>query len=220
MKVLLRAESLERRFHVRNVVDGVSFELARGTFSALLGPSGCGKTTLLQMVGLLDRPTAGSVLFEGRDAWALSSAQRTRLRLSRLGFVFQQHHLLPHLDVRHNVALPAWRQSGSRRDALRRADALLERFSLTDHGRARPAVLSMGQSQRVALARALVNAPALLLADEPTGSLDSSAAEVVLEALQEAREAGTTLLVVTHSRQVADRADETFKLRDGKRVTE
>jgi len=218
MSVLLRAEALERRFHVRNVVDGVSFELAPGRFYALLGPSGCGKTTLLQMIGLLDRPTAGRVLLEGRDAWGLTSVQRAQLRLARLGFVFQQHYLLGHLDVRHNVALPAWRYGGSRREALRRADTLLERFGLSDHGRERPAVLSVGQSQRVALARALVNAPALLLADEPTGSLDSGAAEVVLEALQEARDGGAALLVVTHSREVAARADETLELSDGKLV--
>ncbi|HZJ72367.1 MAG TPA: ATP-binding cassette domain-containing protein, partial [Planctomycetota bacterium] len=173
---------------------------------------------LLHLLGLLDRPAQGSVWLDGADAWTWGRGTRARARLQRIGFVFQQHHLLEHLSARDNVALPAWRLGGSRRRALAEADRLLDRVGLSARARERAGVLSMGEAQRVALARALVNRPAIVLADEPTGSLDSASATQVLDALREVRETGGALLVVTHDDTVAQRADRSLCMRDGRLV--
>ncbi|MDC3960267.1 ABC transporter ATP-binding protein [Polyangium jinanense] len=216
MPTVLRCESLVRRLGERDVVRGASLDLDEAESIALVGPSGCGKTTLLQMIGLLDRPTAGRVVLAGHDAWSLSDAVRAELRLAWIGFVFQQNNLVETLSARENVALPAWRLGASRREAERSADALLDRFGLTARRDAPAAELSVGEAQRVAIARALVNRPRLVLADEPTGSLDSASADVVMEALTAAAALGAALLVVTHDPRIAARAGRTVSIHDGR----
>jgi putative ABC transport system ATP-binding protein len=213
---VLSARGLTRTIDDTTIVSDASLDVSAGEWLALVGPSGCGKTTLLQMLGLLDRPTAGKVLLGGDDATTWSRGRRSSARLERIGFVFQQNNLLGHLTARENIALPAWRQSGSRRKASAAADALLERFGLSDRANLHAGRLSIGEAQRVAIARAIVNEPALVLADEPTGSLDSATAEVVLDSFAEVRAGGGAVVVVTHSPDVALRAERTVAMRDGR----
>jgi ABC-type lipoprotein export system ATPase subunit len=221
MSHVVRAEALNRQVGQRSIVSEASLALRKGESVALFGPSGSGKTTLLQMIGLLDRPSAGSVYFgdDPDDAWAYTATARSALRLATIGFVFQQHHLLDQLSARDNVALPAWRLGGSRADALARADELLEAVGLKSRADARAIHLSVGEAQRVAIARALVNAPPLILADEPTGSLDSVAGARALEAVLAARDRGAALLIVTHDESIAARTDRVLRMHDG-RLTE
>ncbi len=213
---ILTATQLVRRIGDAEILHPTSLELRRGEAVALVGPSGCGKTTLLHLLGLLDQPTSGQLVIEGTEPWSGSARDRAALRLRHIGFVFQQSNLLPFLTARENVALPAWRASGSRRAALARADALLERFGLGARAGARGAVLSLGEAQRVATARALVNQPTLILADEPTGSLDSASTRAVLGALAEVCGHGTTLVVATHDPDVASRMSRVLRMRDGR----
>jgi ABC-type lipoprotein export system ATPase subunit len=211
----IAARGLTRRFGPRDVVAGIDLEIASGEWMSLVGASGCGKTTLLQMLGLLDRPDAGSVLLEGADPWSWDQGRRADARLARIGFVFQTHNLVQHLTTRENVALPRWRLGGSRAAGLREADKWLERFGLTGQATTLAARLSIGESQRTAIARALVNRPAIVLADEPTGSLDSENGQIVLDALGQACAEGAALLVVTHDPGVASRGPA-VSMRDGR----
>jgi ABC-type lipoprotein export system ATPase subunit len=213
---VLVADGLVRRYGDRLVVDRVSLTIGAGEMVSLMGASGCGKTTLLHMLGTLDHPDEGQLRLEGRDVAHLSVAERTALRRERLGFVFQQSNLLPELTTRENVALPAWRATGRRREALARADALLARFGLQRRADARGHVLSLGEAQRVAVARAIINGPRLVLADEPTGSLDTEAAQAVLDALGAVCVGGAALLVVTHDPSVAARCTRRLTMRDGR----
>jgi putative ABC transport system ATP-binding protein len=206
---------VERRFGERDVLRGVSFSIERGERVALVGPSGCGKTTLLQIVGLLDRATRGKLVVDGDDAAGWSDIERATMRLERFGFVFQNAQLLEHLSVRDNVALPAWRLGGDRRQALASADRLLERVGVEARKHARAKSLSAGEAQRAALARALVNGPGIVLADEPTGNLDSASARTALDALLATAEDGVAVLVVTHDLSVAARADRCLRMEDG-----
>jgi putative ABC transport system ATP-binding protein len=209
----LVVEDLRRRFADRDVLHGVGFEIAAGETVALMGPSGCGKTTLLQIIGLIDRPDGGRLVLGDHEPWSVSSAIRAELRLTWLGFVFQRGNLIDHLSARENVALPAWRAGQSHRAALARADELLAPLGMADRGDAPSHVLSIGETQRVAVARALVNRPQLILADEPTGSLDGESARSVLAALLEPGEAA--VLLVTHDPEVAARTGRTLNMRDG-----
>jgi ABC-type lipoprotein export system ATPase subunit len=210
----LVVEGLRRRFADRDVLDGVGFEITAGETVALMGPSGCGKTTLLQIVGLLDRPDGGRVVLGDHEPWSASASIRAELRLTWLGFVFQRGNLIDHLSARENVALPAWRAGQSRKAALARADELLAPFGMADRSDSPSHVLSIGETQRVAVARALVNRPQLILADEPTGSLDGESARSVLAALLAPGEAA--VLLVTHDPEVAARTSRTLHMRDGK----
>jgi len=215
LKELLRAEALEREHEGRIIVEDASLTVGPGESVALMGPSGGGKTTLLHMLGLLDRPTGGRLYFGGVEPWAGSVRFRSELRLTSIGFVFQQSNLLPHLSARDNVALPAWRATGDRKAARARADALLDRFGLGGRRQARGGILSLGEAQRVAIARALVNRPALLIADEPTGSLDSRSSQAVLAMIDEIRAEGTTVLMATHDSTVAARMHRQIRIHDG-----
>jgi len=210
---VLAADGLVRRYGAREVVAGAALAIEHAESVALMGPSGCGKTTLLQMIGLLDRPDAGTVRLHGHDAWACSASARAEMRLAWLGFVFQQHNLLEALSARENVAVVRWRAGASRRDALAEADRLLDRLGLAARAGARASELSIGEAQRVAVARALINKPRLVLADEPTGSLDGASATAVMDALLGAE--GVAVLVVTHDPDVAARAGRTVRMRDG-----
>ncbi|MCI4341491.1 MAG: ABC transporter ATP-binding protein [Thermoplasmata archaeon] len=196
---------------------GVSLQVGRSTFLSLEGPSGCGKTSLLNLLGLLDVPSSGSVRWNGRDAGRLPERERARLRLAGVGFIFQRFHLLPTLTAAQNVELPlrAIRRPAAQRE--RRVAELLDRVGLTARAQAYPHQLSGGEEQRVAVARALANGPGLLLADEPTGELDRASADTVLDLLVSAhRDSGAALVVVTHNPEVAARAQRHLVMRDGR----
>jgi putative ABC transport system ATP-binding protein len=206
----LQLRGLARRYGDVPVFAGVDLDLAPGEFVALLGESGVGKSTLLNIIAGLDEADAGQVLLAGQDVRALPEPGRARLRRERLGFVFQAFHLLPHLSVAENVALPLL-LLGAPDDA--RVDSLLQAVGLGGLGARSPAQLSGGQLQRVALARALVHRPALILADEPTGNLDPATAERMLDVLvAQVRSEGAACLLVTHSHAAAARADRVLRL--------
>jgi putative ABC transport system ATP-binding protein len=203
-----------RGAEVVRAVDGVSFTVARGEFVAIVGPSGAGKTTLLQMAGAMDTPTSGTLLLAGRDVSGLGDGDLTRLRREHIGFVFQHFGLLPTLTVEENVALPAL---FSRRKVGARVRELLEQVGLAHRRGHRATELSGGEMQRVAIARALIHSPDLLLADEPTGNLDSLTSEAILNLLRRLRqEGGLTVVVVTHNEALARAADRRIALRDGR----
>ncbi|MFD1565250.1 ABC transporter ATP-binding protein [Haloarchaeobius amylolyticus] len=199
-----------------HALDGVSLEVSRGSYTAIMGPSGSGKSTLMNLVGCLDTPTEGTVVVGGRDVGALGDRERTRLRGTEVGFVFQTFNLMPRLNAVENVALPQLFQGVDRAERRERARDLLERVGLGDRTDHMPNELSGGQRQRVALARALVNDPAIVLADEPSGNLDTDTEADILDLFDEFHAGGTTMLVVTHERHVAERADRIVHLLDGK----
>ena len=198
------------------VLRDVRLTVRAGEALAIVGPSGSGKTTLLNIIGGLDRPSAGRVVFAGQDLSAMSDGELARFRSEQVGLVFQLHHLLPQLTVLENVLVPALATRRRIEPALRdRALALLGRVGLEQRAQARPAELSVGQRQRVAVVRALINSPRLLLADEPTGALDRATAGELADLLLELHRAGLTLIVVTHSRELAGRTPRVLELRDG-----
>ena len=199
------------------LVRDVDMEVAAGEFVAVTGPSGSGKSSLLYLLGLLDRPTRGRVLFDGVDTAGLGGDALAALRLARMGFVFQFHFLLPELGVLDNVALPMRRLGRlAAAGAEARALGLLARLGLADHARKSPDQLSGGQRQRVAIARALANDPALVLADEPTGNLDSASARLVFDVFASlAAEEGRAVVVVTHDEELARRATRRLRMVDG-----
>jgi len=199
------------------VLRGVSFELAAGEGLAVTGPSGSGKSTLLHLIGTLDRPSSGTIAIDGRDPFALRERELARFRNATVGFVFQDHHLLPQYSVIENVLIPTLAFRGEADGAPERARALLEHVGLSHRLQHRPAELSGGERQRVAVARALIRRPHLLLCDEPTGSLDPQAATAVSDLLLELhREEGNILVVVTHSLELASRFVRRFDLREGR----
>jgi putative ABC transport system ATP-binding protein len=198
---------------------GVSMSVAPGEFVALMGPSGSGKSTLLQLLGGLDRPTSGSVVFEGRDLSGLSDDEVTRLRRDRTGYVFQAFNLIPLLDVRENISLP-YTIAGGPQDQKERVRQVIELVELTGKERHRPDQLSAGEQQRVAVARALVTGPSVLLADEPTGNLDYTNSGELLDALwRSCDEGGQTIVLVTHDARAAAYADRVLVIGDGQ-ITE
>jgi lipoprotein-releasing system ATP-binding protein len=203
---------------VTRVLHGVSLQLRRGEFVALMGPSGSGKSTLLNLVGLLDRPTTGRLRLLGQDTTALDDAELGRLRGEALGFVFQFHHLLPAFTAVENVAMPLAARRGFMDDDMRAlAASLLQDVGMADRAHHKANALSGGQQQRVAIARALVGNPALVLADEPTGNLDTHTADEAFGLLRRFnRERGTTFLVVTHDPRLAERCDRVIEVVDGR----
>jgi putative ABC transport system ATP-binding protein len=222
MTGLLEATNLVRTFRAdkveRPVLRGVSLEVATGEWVAVMGPSGCGKSTMLHLLGGLDLPDAGSVRIADEEITALSVAQRATLRRRRVGYVFQQYNLIPHLDVAANVELPQRLAGASRRQARERGRELLAQLGLSARRKDLPGSLSGGEQQRVAIARAVANSPDLVLADEPTGALDTEAATVVIDLLRAQHAAGQTIVMVTHDRDVAAVADRTIYMRDGRIV--
>lgn len=199
------------------VLRGVSLTLGRGESLAIVGPSGSGKSTLLAILGALDSPTTGKVQLGAVDPFSLSESQLAAFRRDRVGFVFQDHHLLPQLSVLENVLVPLLADGQPSESDIERAETLLSRVGLGERMTHRPAELSGGERQRVAIARALVRAPALLLADEPTGNLDSSTAEVIAALLVELQQEHNSLLVVvTHSPALANLMQQQKRIDDGK----
>lgn len=218
--LLLEARGVGRSFKMGDrqieILRGVDFTLARGEFAALRGASGAGKSTLLHLLGALDMPTSGTILFDGQDLSRLSDSALAKLRNERVGFVFQAYHLLPELDAWENVCIPARLARKPWAKARQRARELLTRVGLEHRLEHRPAELSGGEQQRVAIARALMNAPELVLADEPTGNLDSHTGEGIIDLLCTLqREENTTLLIATHDPKVAARAPRSVNVVDG-----
>lgn len=205
----------------QEVLRGVDLQIQRGEFIAVMGASGSGKSTLLHIMGLLDEPDNGQVYFEGREVSKLSKARQNRIRNLEIGFMFQFYHLLPELNVQENVLLPMmvasslWRWLASRNRARQRAQQMISAVGLEDQVKQMPATLSGGERQRAAMARALVQNPKLLLADEPTGNLDSDTGKAILELLMRLNKQGQTIIMVTHDANVAALAGRRLILRDG-----
>ncbi len=221
MDSVLEAVGLEKVFDAPGgelcVLRGVSLGLEPGEIVSVLGPSGAGKSTLLHVLGALERPTSGKVLYDGEDVYGFPPAERARFRGAAIGFVFQFHHLLPELTALENVMLPALLARAGAREARSRAQKLLTEVGLVERAEHRPAELSGGEQQRVAVARALVNRPSIVLADEPTGNLDRTTGATLLSLLWRLnRERGTSFLVVTHDEELALRADRCLYLVDGR----
>jgi putative ABC transport system ATP-binding protein len=196
-------------------LDGVSFSVSAGELVGVVGPSGSGKTTLLHLIGTLDRPTSGTVRITGMDVAKLSDRELSRLRGSRIGFVFQQFFLAEHATILDNVADGLLYAGVSLRERRREAIEALDQVGLADRITARPTQLSGGQRQRVAIARALIGRPAIVLADEPTGNLDTATGQAILALLEDLHACGTTIVVITHDRDIAERMPRQIQMRDG-----
>ncbi|MEI6515027.1 MAG: ABC transporter ATP-binding protein [bacterium] len=224
METIVKAEGITKTYLMGKrpltVLDDVSVSIQSGEAVAIIGPSGAGKSTLLHALGGLDQPTTGKVWFKDRPIYSLSAQERTMIRARHVGFVFQSYYLLPELDVMENVLLPtmtAWPMNRNRDAHRRRAEQLLDTVGLSGRLRHTPLELSGGEQQRVALARALMNEPELILADEPTGNLDSVTGEHILKCLFElTRERRHTLILVTHNNEIAARCDRIIRMKDGR----
>ena len=210
---------LSRVFRTQDIettaLSNINLTVNQGEFVAIMGPSGCGKSTLLSILGMLDTPTSGRLEFSGDDISAYSEVKLAQLRKSSIGFVFQSFNLIDELTVYENVELPLQYQNVSKVERKQRVDAILKRVAIDHRGDHLPQQLSGGQQQRVAVARALVTNPKLILADEPTGNLDSKNGEEVMSMLRELNREGTTIIMVTHSEKESDYADRLVRLLDG-----
>jgi putative ABC transport system ATP-binding protein len=216
---VIEARDLRRGYHMGTgvvpAVRGVSLDIGRGEYTAIVGPSGCGKSTLLNLVGGIDRPDAGSVAIDGRRVDRMRDAEATAFRLRHVGFVFQRFYLMPSLTALENVELPMAEAKVARAVRVARGRELLEYVGLGKRGSHRPAQLSGGEQQRVAVARALANRPPLLLADEPTGELDAATGAEMIALFDRVNRDGTTILVVTHDEDLARAARRVVHMRDG-----
>ena len=218
--VIVDAQNVGRSFAMPagpvHAVRDVTLQIRAGDHIAVRGPSGCGKSTLLHMLGVVDAPSSGTLLFDGQDVSRLSDARRSALRLRRIGFIFQRFFLLPMLTAAENVELPLSEAGASRRDRQERTKALLDYVGLAARADHRPSQLSGGEMQRVAVARALANNPQLLLADEPTGELDEATGAQIAALLDRVNADGTALVIVTHDSTLAGRAARVLMMRDGR----
>jgi putative ABC transport system ATP-binding protein len=218
--VIIDAQRVGRSFAMPagpvHAVRDVTLQIRAGDHIAVRGPSGCGKSTLLHMIGCVDAPSSGTLLFDGQDVSTLSDARRSALRLRRIGFIFQRFFLLPMLTAAENVELPLSEAGASRRDRQQRTQDLLNYVGLAARADHRPSQLSGGEMQRVAIARALANTPQLLLADEPTGELDEATGAQIAALLDRVNADGTALVIVTHDPTLADRAARVLMMRDGR----
>ncbi len=219
-KMVVHIQGLEKTYHrgeelAIRVLKGIELQIPRGQYVAIMGPSGSGKSTLMNILGCLDRPTAGRYLLESRDVARMGDNELSRVRGRYLGFVFQAFNLIPQLTILENVAVPLFYQGIAPEIRKTMATAALEKVQLDHRLDHRPSQLSGGQMQRVAIARALVNQPSLLLADEPTGNLDSATGQAILEMFDELHAQGLTVVMVTHDESIAKRCQRVVRLKDG-----
>ena len=221
---MLKVENLKKSFFTEEIetiaLNGVSFEVKEGEFVAVMGPSGCGKSTLLNILGLLDNPTGGTYTLLGKEVGGLRERERTQFRKGNLGFVFQSFNLIDEMTVFENVELPLVYMGVKASERKKRVNEILERMNISHRAGHFPQQLSGGQQQRVAIARAVISNPKLVLADEPTGNLDSKNGQEVMLLLQELNREGTTIIMVTHSQHDAQYASRTICLFDGQVVTD
>ncbi|MCM1490914.1 MAG: ABC transporter ATP-binding protein [Muribaculum sp.] len=218
----LELKNIDKIFRTESVqtqaLNNVSFNIKDGDFVAIMGPSGCGKSTLLNILGLLDNPTSGEYLLDDTEVGHLKESQRTEFRKGRIGFIFQSFNLIEEMNVRDNIMLPLNNLPLSRDEKNKRVDEAMRRMEISHRSRHYPSQLSGGQQQRVAIARAIVSRPGLILADEPTGNLDSKVGAEVMELLSELHREGSTIVMVTHSLKDAGYADYIINLFDGQIV--
>ena len=213
---MIEIKNITKSFGALNVLKGIDLHIEKGEIVSIVGPSGAGKTTLLQIIGTLDKPDSGQVIIDGTDVGKLSGGKLSDFRNRHIGFVFQFHQLLPEFTALENVMIPAFIAGMSKKDARKRADELLAFMGLSDRANHKPNELSGGEKQRVAVARALVNNPAVILADEPSGSLDTKNKEDLHRLFFELRDHfNQTFVIVTHDEHLAETTDRTIKMRDG-----
>jgi len=216
---IIKLRGLKKRFGIGDaetyVLDGIDLTIKRGEFIAIMGPSGCGKTTLLNILGLLDKDIEGEYILNDQDVTAMSRRKQAHIRSKQIGFIFQSFNLVPRLNVIENVALPLIYKGVTRTRRLIIADNILKNFHLNEREYYMPSQLSGGQVQRVAIARALVNDPSIILADEPTGSLDSRASHIIMEELSELHRRGNTIIMVTHNPSLTTYASRVITMLDG-----
>ncbi len=221
---MIRTVNLRKSYNQSGVetvaLHHINMEIQSGEFVCIMGPSGCGKTTLLNLMGLLDAPTAGKLYFMGEDVTKATSRKRAVLRRQNIGFVFQNFNLIEELTIYENIELPLIYQKVPQKERQIRVESLMERLQISHKSKSFPQQISGGQQQRVAVARAIVAKPKLILADEPTGNLDSVRGQEVMEMLVELNEIGTTVVMVTHSNKAVDYASRIINLFDGQIVTE
>ncbi len=214
--MMIEARNIVKRYGDLEVLRGVDLDIAQGEIVSIVGPSGAGKTTLLQIIGTLDKPQQGEVYYEGKNVLTLKDREMAQFRNHNIGFVFQFHQLLPEFTMFENVAIPALLGGTGRNEAFDHAKRLLERMHLADRLTHKPSQLSGGECQRVAVARALINSPKVILADEPSGSLDSQNKQELHQLFFDLREElGQTFIIVTHDEGLAAQADRTLHMRDG-----
>ena len=216
---IIRLENIRKSYFMGKqeleVLRGISLEIDKNEYVALMGPSGSGKSTLMNILGCLDSPTSGTYILNGQDVSGMEDNALADVRNQEIGFVFQQFNLLPRLTALENVALPLVYAGMSKKSRTEKAKQVLEMVSLTDRSHHKPNELSGGQCQRVAIARALVNEPAIILADEPTGNLDSVTSQEIMEIFGDIHKAGNTVILVTHEEDIANHAHRVVRLRDG-----
>lgn len=219
---MIRLNNISKIFHSEEfdtvALNGVNLEVKQGEFVAIMGPSGCGKSTLLNILGLIDTPTEGTYLLDGKDVTTLTESERTDIRKGLIGFVFQSFNLIDELNVNENTELPLIYTSVPARERKERVLEVLRRLNMAQRGKHYPSQLSGGQQQRVAIARAVIGKPRIILADEPTGNLDSKHGLEVMELLSELNSSGTTIIMVTHSQHDASYANRIINLFDGQIV--
>ena len=214
-KVLLQVQGLEKKFDDNQVLDGITTDICQGEVVAVIGPSGSGKTTMMNIIGCLDKATSGDFYLDGQDINKCTENEMSDIRLHKIGFVFQSFHLLPKQTALENVEMPLTYAKVPKKERREKALRALERVGLADRVDFRPNQLSGGQMQRVAIARAIVNSPKLLLADEPTGALDTKSGEQVMELFQSLNKEGVTVLMITHDPEIASFAKRVVTIRDG-----
>ena len=217
---VITLKNLKKRFGLGDAehfaIDGIDLIIEKGEFVAIMGPSGCGKTTLLNVLGLLDTEIEGDYLLDGRPVESLSRRRQARIRSRQIGFIFQSFNLIPRLSVIENVALPLTYSGTSRLNRLKIASSMLRHFHLSEREYYMPHQLSGGQTQRVAIARALVNNPSIILADEPTGNLDSRSSHIIMEELSDLHQRGNTIIMVTHNPRLTTYASRVITMLDGR----